>query len=203
MAAAGIPVEGLLARVEWRSGPGEEPENLDFAEGAVTAVSDSEITVATPYSGVLSIPRELVRRLLVQSSGRRYLIDATSHHLGDEISISAPVLDPPEPEGGVLERSIELGPVSAGPWSLVLDMVEVVGENNDDKFSARVRNGELLTYVNVNGQRIDNVNRHIKTENKNSPERVTIAIPAGLLQPWQEHNSPRADGNGRKRDPAR
>jgi len=182
-ATAGIPIEGLLSRVEWRSGPGEEPESLDFVEGAVTAVSDSEITVATPYSGVLAIPRELLRTLLVQASGRRYLIDATSHHLGDEISITAPLLDPPEPEGPVLERSIELGQVPSGPWSLVLDMVQVVGESNDDKFSARVRNGELLTNVAVNGRRIDNVNRHIKTENKNNPERVTIAIPAGLLHP--------------------
>ena len=58
------------------------------------------------------------------------------------------MLDPPEPEGGVLERSIELeDPAgSRGSWFLVLDVVEVVGEHNDEHFSARVRNGELLTH---------------------------------------------------------
>ena len=197
VAAAGMPVEGLLARVEWRSGPGEEPESLDFVEGAVTAVSDSEITVATPYSGVLSIPRELVRRLLVQSSGRRYVIDATAHHLGDEISMTAPLLDPPEPEGPVLERSIELAQMPSGPWSVVLDMVQVVGEDNSE-FSARVRNGELLTYVAVNGRRIDNVNRHIKTENKNNPERVRIAIPVGLLHAGKNRISLELTGTAEK-----
>jgi hypothetical protein len=136
--------------------------------------------MATPFSGTLSIPRALVERLLVHTSGRRYTIDATSHHLGDEISTRAPVLDPPEPEGGVLERSIELKDAAGGPWFLVLDVLEVVGEHNDEHFSARVRNGELLTYAAVNGRRIDNVNRHIKTENK-TPERVAMAIPAGLL----------------------
>ena len=148
----------------------------------MTAVSDNEITVATPYSGVLSIPRELVRRLLVHAIGRRYVIDATSHHLGDEISITAPLLTRPSRKDAVLERSIELAQVPSGPWSVVLDMVQVVGEDNSE-FSGRVRNGELLTYIAVNGRRIDNVNRHIKTENKNNPERVRMAIPVGLLHP--------------------
>jgi hypothetical protein len=180
--AQGAPVEGLLARVEWRSAPGGDSGDLDYAEGAITAVSDRAITLATPYSGILSIPRPLLRRLLIQGTGRRYVIDATAHHLGDEISISPPVLNPPEPEGGVLERSIELAEAPGGPWFLVLDVVQVVDENNDDKFSARVRNGEFRTNAIVNGQRIDYVNRHIKTKNE-TPERVTMAIPAGLLHP--------------------
>jgi hypothetical protein len=179
--ASGAPVEGLLARAEWRSGPGEGPASHDFAEGAITAVTDRAITMATPYSGTFSIPRELLERLLVHASGRRYTIDATSHHLGDELSKGTPVLDPPEPEGGVLERSIVLEEVAAGPWFLVLDVVEVVGEHNNEPFSALVRNGELLTHAALNGRRFDNVNRHIKTENK-TPERVAMPIPAGLLR---------------------
>ena len=180
--AVGAAVEGLLARVEWRSGPAGDPASVDFAEGAITAVTDRAITMMTPYSGTLSIPRELLERLLVHTTGRRYTIDATAHHLGDEISTSAPVLDPPEPEGGVLERSIELDDVAGGQWFLVLDVLQVVGEHNDENYSARVRNGELLTHASLNGRRFDNVNRHIKTENK-TPERVAMAIPAGLLHP--------------------
>jgi hypothetical protein len=180
--APGSPVQGLLARVEWRSAPGGDPASLDFAEGAITAITDRAITIVTPFSGTLSVPRKLLERLLVHTSGRRYTIDATSHHLGDEVSTRAPVLDPPEPEGGVLERSIVLEDVAGGPWFLVLDVLEVVGEHNDEHFSARVRNGELLTHAAVNGRRIDDVNRHIKTENK-VPERVAMAIPAGLLHP--------------------
>jgi hypothetical protein len=180
--APGATVEGLLARLEWRSGQGEGPADLDFAEGAITAVTEKAITIATPYSGTFSIPLELLERLLVHANGRRYTIDATSHHLGDEISTGTPVLDPPEPEGGVLERSIELDDVPDGPWFLVLDVVEVVGEHNNEPFSALVRNGELLTHAALNGRRFDNVNRHIKTENK-APERVALPIPAGLLHP--------------------
>ncbi len=104
VSAAGTPVQGLLARVQWQPVPGQDPANLDFAEGAITSASERVITVATPYSGFLSIPRELIQTIRVRGFGRRYLIDATAHHLGDEVSITAPVLDPPEPEGAVLER---------------------------------------------------------------------------------------------------
>ena len=72
--------------------------------------------------------------------------------------------------------------VAGGPWFVVLDVVGVVGEHNDEHFSRRVRNGELLTHAAVNGRRIDNINRHIKTENT-LPERVAMAIPTALLRP--------------------
>ena len=73
--AKGTPIEGLLVRVEWRSAPDDDPENIDFAEGALTSVSDKAITLATPYAGVLSIPLEAVRKLVVQGQGRRLVID--------------------------------------------------------------------------------------------------------------------------------
>jgi hypothetical protein len=180
--AVGTPVQGLLARVEWQSVPGQDPANLDFTEGAITSVSAQVITVATPYSGVISIPRELIQTIRIRGFGRWYLIDATAHHLGDEVSITAPVLDPPEPEGAVLERSIDLAEAPTGSWFLVVDVVQVVGEDGDPDYSERVRNGEFRTYALVNGRRIDYVNRHIKTKNA-TPERVRMPVPTGLLRP--------------------
>jgi hypothetical protein len=180
--ALGAAVEGLLVRVEWRSGPGDAPADLDFAEGALAAVSDKTLTLSTSYSGVLAIPRGLVRKLVVEGRGRRLVIDSAAHHLGDEISRRDPVLDPPQPEGGTLERSIELSEVPELPCFLVLDVVQVVGESNDPHFSQRVRDGEFRTYAAVNGRRIDYVNRYVKTRNE-APERVAIPIPAGLLHP--------------------
>ncbi len=180
VSAAGTPVQGLLARVQWQSAAGHDPANLDFAEGAITSASDRVMTVATPYSGFLSIPRELIQTIRIRGFGRWYLIDATAHHLGDEVSITAPVLDPPEPEGAVLERKIDLAETTAGSWFLILDVVQVVGEDGDPLYSERVKNGEFRTYALVNGRRIDYVNRHIKTDNA-TPERVRMAIPPGLL----------------------
>ena len=117
----------------------------------------------------------------MQGQGRRIVIDPAAHHLGDEFSTTAP-LDPPQPEGGVLERTLELADVPDRPCFLVLDVVQVVGENSDPPWSQRVRDGELRTYVAVNGKRIDYLNRYIKTNNI-APERVAIPIPAGLLRP--------------------
>ena len=178
--AKGQSIEGLLVRVEWRSAPDDDPENIDFAEGAITSVSDHAVTLATPYAGVLSIPRELVRKLVVQGQGRRLVIDPAAHHLGDEYSKTSP-LDPPQPEGSVLERALELPVVPDRPCFLILDVVQVVSENSDPAYSQRIRDGELRTYVAVNGKRIDYINRYIKTSN-NAPERVAIPIPTKVLR---------------------
>jgi hypothetical protein len=182
--AAGATIDGLLVRLEWRSAPGGDPADIDFAEGALHALSDEVIKVATPYAGVLGIPRGLVHKLTVLGQGRRLVIDPAAHHLGDEVSVTPPFHDPIEPEGASLERSIALDQVPDRPAYLVLDVTQVEGEDNDSKFSANVRRGELRTYVVVNGRRIDYINRYIKTQGE-ATERISIPIPAGLLHPGQ------------------
>jgi hypothetical protein len=180
--AQGVPIQGLLVRVEWRTAPGEDLSDLDFAEGALAGLDASALTLATPYAGVLVIPRDQLRRLMVTGQGQRLVIDPTAHHLGDEISVTAPRLDPPQPEGLSLERTVDLAQVPEAPVWIVLDVVEVVGETSNSEFSRLIREGDLRTYVAVNGKRIDYLNRHIKTQNE-TPERVRIPIPGGLLRP--------------------
>jgi hypothetical protein len=179
--AAGASVDGLLVRAQWRSAPGDDPENLDLAEGALVSVSDKSLALATPYAGTLTIPRDQLRSLAVIGLGSRLVIDAAAHHLGDEFSATPPLLDPPQPEGGLLEREFELAQIPSLPCSLVLDVIQVVGENNNPDYSSRVRNGELRTYIVVNGRRVDYLNRYIKTRNE-TPERVAIPIPAAVLK---------------------
>ena len=88
--------------------PGEpnEGRDLDHAEGAITAISDSGITLTTPYAGTLTIPRDRLARLHVLDRGWLRIIDPSAHHLGDNISTTPPLLDPPLPEGGVLEAEL-------------------------------------------------------------------------------------------------
>jgi hypothetical protein len=177
--AQGAPIEGLLVRAEWQASAGDRPAAPDFAEGALAALSDESLILATPYSGTLTIPRGSLRRLAVTGRGRRIVLDVAAHHLGDEPSITQP-LDPPQPEGLALDRTIELAAVPDRPAELVLDVVQVLPEAGDSDYSAQVRKGELRTYVAVNGRRVDYLNRHIKTTDE-SPERVRIPIPGGLL----------------------
>ena len=121
VAVAGGPIEGWISRVEWLAGPGEpnQPLDPDYAEGAVTAISASAITLQTPYAGTLSIPRGRITRLHVLGRAWQLVLDPFAHHLGDNISTTPPLLDPPQPEGGVLERSVELREVAPSPhfWS--------------------------------------------------------------------------------------
>jgi hypothetical protein len=182
VARQATPIEGLLVRLEWRAAPGSDPSDLDVIEGALTAVSDTSLTVATPYARVLTLPRDRRRTLRVLGNGHRIVIDPTAHHLGDQISSTPPMLDPPRPEGGVLERTVELARVPSGPASLVLDVVQVVGEANGLPFADRVQKGELLTNVTINGKPVDYLNRHITSKNE-TPERIRLPVPAGLLHP--------------------
>jgi hypothetical protein len=177
-----VAVDGLLVRVAWRAAAGGDPSDLDAVEGALTAVSDTALTLATPYLGTLVLPRDRRRTLQVQGFGRRIVIDPTAHHLGDNISTTPPFLDPPQPEGGVLERQIELTAVPAQPAALVLDVVQVVGEATGLQFSQLVQKGELRTNVSINGQPFDYLNRHITSKNE-TPERIRLPIPPGRLRP--------------------
>ena len=178
--APGAPVQGVLARVWWRSGDDDPARAADFAEGAVQELSDASLTLATPYLGTLTIPRDRLIRLRVFEPGLRLVIDPTAHHLGDEISVTPPLLDPPLPEGGVLERSINLPEVPTGPAFLSLDVIQVVGEAPGLPFSEFIRRGELKTYVEVNGKRVDYLNRHVVDTNE-TPARIRIPIPNGAL----------------------
>ncbi len=64
------PIDGVLVRAEWRSAPGTDPADVDFAEGALIALSDQALQLATPYSGALTIPRDRLRKLIVLGEGR-------------------------------------------------------------------------------------------------------------------------------------
>lgn len=179
--APGAPVEGTLVRVEWTPGAGADPRDPDYAEGALAEVSATTIALATPYAGILRLPRDRVRSIGMQGHGRRIVIDPSSHHLGDEISVEPPLLDPPLPEGSNLERMLVLPAPVDGPAFLALDVLQVVGEEFGLPFSDFIRKGELKTYVAIGGNRIDYLNRHIKTRN-DTVERIRIPIPPGSLK---------------------
>jgi hypothetical protein len=174
-------VEGLLVRLEWRSAPGRDPRDLDQADGALVGLSDSTLTLATPYAGTLAVPRDRLVSLRVVGRGRRLVIDPTAHHLGNDIVSQPPALDPPQPEGAVLERSFDLAAVPPGPAFVAADVVQVAGEAPGLQFSNLVKNGQLRTTVKLNGREVDYLNRHITTKNE-TPERIRLPIPAGLLR---------------------
>jgi hypothetical protein len=179
--APGTMVEGLLVRLEWRSAPGRDPRDLDQADGALVGLSDSALTLATPYAGTLAVPRDRLVSLRVVGRGRRLVIDPTAHHLGNDIVSQPPALDPPQPEGGVLERSFDLEAVPPGPAFVAADVVQVAGEAPGLQFANLVKNGQLRTTVRLNGREVDYLNRHVASKNE-TPERIRLPIPAGLLK---------------------
>ncbi|HEX8199372.1 MAG TPA: hypothetical protein VF590_02715 [Isosphaeraceae bacterium] len=188
----GAPVAGLLARLEWQPGPGRD---TDAAEGALVAVSEESLSLATPYAGTLTVPRDRLRLLQVLGRGRRVVLDPFPHHLGDQVM---PEYHPPQPEGGVLELSFPLDAVPDGSAVLAFDVVGVEGEVGLLRFAQELRRGELRTNVRLNGQVIDHLNRQIASKNE-VPERIRLPIPAGLLRAGR--NVVRIEQVGRAQDP--
>ena len=169
------PIGGLWVRADWQADGGGEADRI---EGALTEVSGESIVLDSPSAGMVTIPRDRFRRLEVLSRGIRIVLDPTAHHLGNEIF---PSLDPPQPEGGVLERTFDLDRIPDGPAAFALDVIQVAGEAAQLPFGPQVRNGELRTTLILNGQEVDYLNRHVTTKNE-SPRRVRLPIPAGLLR---------------------
>ena len=197
-AGPGAPVEGWLVRVDWRSGPGTDARELNQVEGALAAVTPTALGVATPYAGLLEIPRERVTTLHVLGRGRRIVIDPDAHHLGDEVTTKPPLLDPPQPEGGALERAFDLADVPGAPAFLVLDVVQVAGEAGDLPFSSLIQKGQLKTNVKMNGEPFDYLNRYVHDRNE-TPARVRLPVPAGLLK--RGRNVVRFEQTGTENDP--
>ncbi|QEH36767.1 hypothetical protein OJF2_53520 [Aquisphaera giovannonii] len=201
-AVASRPVEGLLARVDWLATPGEPQASreLDHADGAISAFDSAALTLETPYAGTLVIPRGRLTRIRLDDAAWRVVIDPAAHHLGDNVSTSPPLLDPPLPEGGLLVRSFDLpeAPAADRPAFVVLDVVQVVGEAAGSDFSPLVARGELRTYVEANGRRVDYINRYVATSNETT-ERIRIPLPPGLLKAGQ--NELRIVQTGIAKDP--
>ncbi len=197
-AVQGAAIEGLLVDLQWRAGAGTDRRDLNIVDGALVGLTETELTLATPYAGTLVVPRSRLTSLRVAGRGRRIVIDSMAHHLGDEISLKEPFIDPPQPEGGILERPFDLPTLPAGAAHLVLDVVQVVGEEVDSRFSARVKKGELRTNVKINGEPFDYLNRYITSKNE-TPERIRLPIPRGLLRPGR--NAIRFEQAGTADDP--
>ena len=196
-AEAGQMIDGLLVRAEWRAAPPSEGRDFDVLEGALVGVTETEISLATPYASAVTLPRDHLTRLLILGKGRRLTLDATSHHLGDRV---VPDLDPPQPEGGTYEIAFDLDSVPDGPARLAVDVVQVVGESGDSEFSPLVRKGELVSRVSLNGKAFDTLNHHIMTKNE-APERIRLPIPSGLLRSGR--NVIRVQQEGAKDDPSK
>lgn len=184
------PIDGLWVRLSWR-GAGEP----DAIEGALERIDAMAVTLSAPYAGPVTVPRALGLELRVLGRFRRTVLDPFPHHLG---KTRVPDLDPPQPEGGVLEIPFTLDAAPAGRAYLRLSVVQVVGVEGNPAYSPNVRGGELRTHLALNGRRFDTLNRHVTTRN-DTPARLRIPIPEGLLRPGA--NVLRFEQEGMKEDP--
>jgi len=180
------PIEGTWLRVEWRAAPGNDPLDLDRVDGALVNLDADHLTLEVPYAGRVTLSRQRVKRIEVLGHSRRIVVDPTSHHLGNDLADNTSPLDPPQPEGRLLERDIELEAVPSGPAVLSLDVVQVAGEASGLPFFDLVKKGEIRTKVAINGQTFDYLNRYIASKNE-TPERIELPIPSGLLHPGKNH----------------
>jgi hypothetical protein len=189
------PLAGLWIAVDWRAAAGHDSRDVDHLEGVLRKITDAFVTVDAPFVGPFDIPRDRLIGLTVLGRGKRIVIDANAHHLGNRRDDE---LDPPQPEGGVLEIPFDLADVPKEPAAFALEVVQVIGESGNLDYSERVKKGELRTRALLNGRPFDDLNRHITTRNE-TPQRIRLPIPAGILRPGR--NVLRLEQSGTKDDP--
>lgn len=186
------PILGQQVRIAWSAG---DERRLDAVEGTLLAVTAQAFEVATPFAGTLSVPTDRVRLLAPLGRGARWLIDPSPHHLGDQFM---PRFEPPQPEGGVLERAFTLEKAPESPAFLVVDVIEAAGSADNLDFAPLLQNGELRTNVSINGKQFDYLNRYIFDRNE-IVARIHLPVPEGLLKAGE--NRVRFDQVGKKSDP--
>lgn len=190
-------LEGLWGRLRWHAGGSDQAAPPDSAEGILLSFDDQSAQLQTPYSDPLWIPASALIALDVLGQHKRQVLDPCSHHLGSSPSAT---LDPPQPEGGLYELTFKFDGTITGKPELAFDLVELIGISGDLNFSERVKRGELVTHVSLNGQRFDQLNRHVTARN-DTPTRIRVPIPEGLLR--MGTNVLRLEQVGTQEDPAR
>jgi hypothetical protein len=176
------PLAGLWVQARWQPpGHASKRRSLDQVEGVLSACDSSTLTIQTPYAGEVAIPAAHLRQLVILGRTRRMVIDPTPHHLGNSL---IPTLNPPQPDGRTLDVTFRTPAPPPKRIELVVDVVQAIGIEGDPSFSPRVRRGELLTHLSLDGQRFDQLNRHITTPN-DEPIRLRVTLPAASLEPGE------------------
>jgi hypothetical protein len=178
--AAPVPaatLAGTWVRLAWQPPGSASPADHNVVEGVLEAADGATLRLNVPYVGVLAVPRAQVLELVPLGARRRLVLDAAAHHLGRSF---VPDLDPPQPGGASWSVAFDVDDPAAFD-TLAFDVVQLVGVEGNLDFSPRVRKGELLTRVLVNGREVDTLNRHVTGPN-DTPERIRIALPPGVLK---------------------
>ena len=186
---------GAWASVQWRTAPGDDPRDLDEVEGAIAALSVTELSLDVPFVGRVVIPRSSLTRVVPRGRGMRLVIDASTHHIGDRF---VPDMDPPQAQEAPVAISFRLTKPPEGGATLLIDAEKVIAEEGVPEYSELVKKGELRTGLTLDGRRLDDLNGHV-TPNLDAPQRLRIPIPAGLLKAGE--NTLTIEQAGTKADP--
>jgi len=192
---ASAMLDGHWAEVEWKTTPGDDPRDLDRVEGVVSALDDATLTLDIPYAGQITIPRSSITRIAPRGRGARMVVDSRARHLGDRISTT---LEPPQAEAAPVEFRFTAETVPPGPASLLIDALEVIGEEGTETYSAMVKAGELRTSLTLNDQKIGDLNTFVSARTE-APHRMRIPISDGVLKVGE--NTLRIDQIGTKSEP--
>ena len=180
----GRMVTGLLCRCELVHRLGAETRHRDLLSGALTAITDSELTLDHPYLGTLRLPIEEVASLAPEFEGSRLIVEPGVVHLGDEVR---PHFRQPVPDGTSLVRHFTLESLPAGRMFLVADVSELEPAGpqtaDDAPFLQELRAGRLTTTVHLNNVSLGTLNQRMNWRvSSDHPWRIRIPLPEGTLQ---------------------
>ena len=179
------PIQGLIARIEFRPYLFPVVDDNDRLTAAVQSVSATELQLSHHDLGTLKIPLSEVRKIEPQYLGSRWMIAPGPEHMGDEIH---PDFLVPIPLGSQLSRTLKLASVPKGPlWiGLTVSQLEPAGPQTakENPFRAELAAGFLRTELFINDKKVDYLNRYIDSRaRKQNPQRIRIPVAAKNFKP--------------------
>lgn len=183
VAPPSAPVRGLIATIDLAPSLAADARTGRLI-GAIEAVEESSLRVRHPVLGPLSIPTTMIARIEPVFSGTLQMIDAATHHFGDEIRED---FRRKLAEGTEREWKFDVAAVSKGTTWLTLLAADVEPGAPDaprnGKFRDELDKGGLRTEFLLNGRSLGALNRHVRMKAvPANPERIRIALPKGLLR---------------------
>jgi len=183
--AAGItmPVQGQFARIELTSVAGLGDESADILTGAISRLTSTELEFQHPWLGTLRLPLTQVGKIIPDGQGRRWLLDARAHHLGDEVRAD---FVRQIPEGSNLSVPLTLDKVPVGETFVLVNAVDLEPAGPQAVPSPildQLHQGQLTTELRINDDKVTDLNHFVSLKESGQPVRLRIPVPAKFWKP--------------------
>lgn len=161
---------------------------------AIQSADEKLLTVAHPVMGKLALPHRFIQSVTPMFYGVRRRLAVNRVHLGNNLQAT---FRQPRPRGTTITGRFP-ATKQGGDFCISVHGLEPSGPKTPlgSKFLSELRAGNLVTRLVVNGEVVDDLNRHFDRR-FDSPHKIRVPVPARYLRQgdnsWEIRQRPLSD----------